>query len=255
MGTMGWMTMVVAVTVGGGLGPAPAGPGQATPEADRLYGRVVTAAGAVYEGYLRWDGNEGSWSDVLDGDKDLPWENSRDARRLDGDLRRRTRERSVSVFGLRISWARDDAGLAEASRSGIRFGHLRSLAVMGDDRALLTLKSGEELELHGGGTDLGDELSQLVLINNILTGHGTAISATIGNRVTMESNLWFENETNFGGDGTLVENGSISVDPHFVNPGTGDYHIASDSPAPMMKKIPQLTPLRSSQSMISRTAR
>jgi hypothetical protein len=35
--------------------------------------------------------------------------------------------------------------------------------VLGDDRALLTLKSGEEIELEGGSTDLGDDLRGLVV--------------------------------------------------------------------------------------------
>jgi hypothetical protein len=163
MGAMLWMTVAAAVAASGGWIQGVVGSDQAVSDRDRLYGRVVTAAGVVYVGYLRWDGNEGSWSDVLDGDKDLPWENSRDARLLDEDLRHRTRERSVSIFGLRISWSRDDLSLAEASRSGIRFGHLRTLEVKGDDRALLTLKSGEAVELHGGSTDLGDELRSLVI--------------------------------------------------------------------------------------------
>jgi hypothetical protein len=163
MEAMLWMTAVAVMVASGGWDHAFGESGQHVPDPDRLYGRVVTAAGAVYVGYLRWDGNEGSWSDVLDGDKDLPWENSRDARLLDEDLRRHTRQRSISIFGLRISWSRDDLDPAEASRSGIRFGHLRTLAVMGNDRALLTLKSGEELELHGGSTDLGDELRSLVI--------------------------------------------------------------------------------------------
>ncbi|MEJ2203304.1 MAG: hypothetical protein P8170_04280 [Gemmatimonadota bacterium] len=156
MGAMAWMTVAVAITTWGGSA-------QDEPDPGRLYGRVTTAGGRVYEGYLRWDGNEGSWSDLLDGDKDLPWENFRDARLLDPELGHRSRERSVSIFGFRISWSREDLDFAEASSSGIRFGHLRSLAVMGDDRALLTLKSGEELELHGGSTDLGDELRSLVI--------------------------------------------------------------------------------------------
>lgn len=33
--------------------------------ADRLYGHVVTKGGAQLQGYLRWDGHESSWADVL----------------------------------------------------------------------------------------------------------------------------------------------------------------------------------------------
>lgn len=132
------------------------------PPADRLYGRVVTAGGDVFEGFLRWDQNEGGWADLLNGSKEMPWENARDARRL-GNEEREGRERSIRVLGLRISWSDDDDGYPTSSTSGIRFGHLRSLAVLDDDRALLTLKSGEEIEMEGGSTDLGEELRGLVV--------------------------------------------------------------------------------------------
>jgi hypothetical protein len=136
---------------------------QQGPGSDRLYGRVVTAGGEVYEGYIRWDRNEGSWADLLDGSKELPWENFREAQRLGGRGARAGREHSVRVLGLRISWDEDEDAYPTSASSGIRFGHLRALAVTGDDRALLTLKSGQEIELEGGSTDIGDELRGLVV--------------------------------------------------------------------------------------------
>src|SRR5688572_6902376 len=36
----------------------------------RLYGRVITRNGTEYTGFIRWDRNEGSWTDLLDADKD-----------------------------------------------------------------------------------------------------------------------------------------------------------------------------------------
>src|SRR5690606_21125489 len=42
--------------------------------------------------------------------------------------------------------------------SGIRFGHIRSLTVLGDDEALLLLRNGEEVELSAGSTDIGREV-------------------------------------------------------------------------------------------------
>ncbi|HKJ01033.1 MAG TPA: hypothetical protein VJ997_01225 [Longimicrobiales bacterium] len=146
---------LVVMTLGAG--------GQADAPVDRLYGRVVTAGGDVFEGFLRWDRNEGSWADLLDGSKEMPWQNARDAERLEGRDDRRGRERSIRVLGLRISWNDDEDRYPSSASSGIRFGHLRSLAVLDDDRALLTLKSGEEIELEGGSTDLGDELRGLVV--------------------------------------------------------------------------------------------
>jgi len=129
---------------------------------DRMYGRVVTAGGRVHEGFLRWDKNEGRWADILNGSKELPWQNARDAERLD-DRRDRERERTVEVLGLRISWEEGGEDYPSSATAGIRFGHVRSLAVMDDDRALLTLKSGEELELRGGSTDVGGGFRGLVV--------------------------------------------------------------------------------------------
>lgn len=129
---------------------------------DRLYGRVVTAGGRVYEGFIRWDKNEGSWADVLDGSKEIPWANRRDAERLD-ESRWERRERRIDFLGIHISWTEGGDEPPSSAASGIRFGHLRSLEVIGDDRARLTLKSGEEVELEGGSTDIGDELRGLVV--------------------------------------------------------------------------------------------
>ncbi len=153
MGVTKWAVLLLTALVGGA---------QEAPD-DRLYGRVTTAGGDVYEGFIRWDRNEGSWGDLLDGSKEIPWQNVRDAERLDRDWqRRRDRDNSISILGLRISWDEDE-DYPETASSGIRFGHIRRIMVRGDDRAALELKSGEEVELRGGSTDLGDELRELIV--------------------------------------------------------------------------------------------
>ena len=155
MGSTIWtMLLLTAVT---------AGP-QEAPD-DRLYGRVVTAAGNVHEGWLRWDPNEGSWTHVLDGSKEMPWQNLRDAERLDPDrAARAARDRSVDLLGLRISWDEDEGpGYPRLATAGVRFGHVRRLVVYSDDRARIELRSGEEMVLHGASTDLGDDLRELVV--------------------------------------------------------------------------------------------
>lgn len=128
-------------------GPPAADP----PDPDRIYGRVTTAAGEVHEGYIRWDDNEGSWSDILHGSKELPSEYLQDAERA--GLADRDDDDRIEILGLRISWG--DEGFPRRAASGIRFGHLRSLRVLDDDLALLTLKSGQEIELRGGSSDVG----------------------------------------------------------------------------------------------------
>lgn len=129
-------------------------------ESDRIWGRVETAAGRIYEGYIRWDRNEGSWADVLDGSK----EPSREARELWRELASRddeNRDRVIEFLGIRISW--DDRDFPGSHESGIRFGHIRRLVVLDDDAVELQLKSGEWVELEGGSTDLGDEMRELLV--------------------------------------------------------------------------------------------
>ncbi|HEX9709240.1 MAG TPA: hypothetical protein VGB42_04645, partial [Candidatus Thermoplasmatota archaeon] len=104
---------------------------------DRLYGRVVTQGGAVYTGFIRWDLNEGSWADLLNGSKQLPVENFEEAERLRGETRRENRrnDRTIEFLGIRVSWDEDDdRDFPEQAESGIRFGHLSSLTVL-DDRS------------------------------------------------------------------------------------------------------------------------
>ena len=89
----------------------------------RLYGSVVTRSGEEFEGYIRWDRNEGSWADLLDVD----------------------RKGGRSVL------------------SGIRFGHIRRIEVLNAHEALFTLKSGQEQEFGSRRTDLGHGLRALVI--------------------------------------------------------------------------------------------
>jgi hypothetical protein len=93
--------------------------------ANRLYGTVLTHDGASVTGYIRWDRNEGSWSDVLDASKPRP--------------------------------------RGSASASCIRFGHVQRIDVRSGDEAELTLKSGEHVVLDGRATDLGSGLRALVV--------------------------------------------------------------------------------------------
>ncbi|MBN1885120.1 MAG: hypothetical protein JW876_06315 [Candidatus Krumholzibacteriota bacterium] len=133
--------------------PATAG----TDSSGRIYGTLTAADGEVFEGLIRWDTNEASWVDILDGNKDRFRSNDRGRRRGS----RRTRDR-IEFFGIRIEgsgiYTEDDRSL-----SGICFGHIASLEVIGDDEVALTLKSGDELEFSGGSTDIGDEIRGIVI--------------------------------------------------------------------------------------------
>lgn len=89
-----------------------------------LYGTVHTRDGQAVTGFLRWDRNEGSWTDLLDANK--------------------ARGRSSAI-------------------SGVRFGHVSRIEPTGNSEALFTLKSGEVVEMSARATDLGSALRALTV--------------------------------------------------------------------------------------------
>jgi len=136
---------------------------QAAPAADRLYGRVLTADGNWLEGYLRWDRNEVSWVDALDGEKAIPAEHDREAERLDPELRRRRElERRIDLPGLRITWDEDD-GEPRTTATSVRFGHIGVIDILDDRRARIVLVSGSEVELRRTTSDIGSLFRGLVV--------------------------------------------------------------------------------------------
>lgn len=125
----------------------------------RIYGKIYTVDGDVLEGLIRWDKNEGNWVDMLDGTK----EESRNKRKSKSDRKRygdRGRK-SVEIFGINIGSSSVYYG--GGSQSGIRFGHIKKMEVTGDDEVLLTLKSGQEIELSQGSTDIGENIREIVI--------------------------------------------------------------------------------------------
>ena len=116
-------------------------------DADRIWGRVHTTSGEVHEGFIRWDRNEVSWVDILDGSKEVPGENYLAWLESRGD---EPPVRTIDLLGFRISWEESDPDFPSTSASGIRFGHLSSLRVIGRDHVELALRSGELLDLEGG---------------------------------------------------------------------------------------------------------
>lgn len=150
---LGW-TCVVGVCA---WGVAP--PSASAQAPDRLWGTVRTASGAVHEGFLRWDRNEASWADVLDGRKALDDDlQDRVAEALGADLD--ARARSVEFLGVRISWD-DDGPPPGGADSGVRFGHLAWVRPTSDGTATLGLKSGREVDFVATSTDLGSALRAL----------------------------------------------------------------------------------------------
>ncbi|UCD16292.1 MAG: hypothetical protein JSV44_07425 [Candidatus Zixiibacteriota bacterium] len=140
--------------------PAPAASGE-------LYGKVYTVDDEVYEGFIRWDHNEGSWQDILDGTKLL--ERRHRGRYRDRDRDRR--DRRIQIFGITV-YSEDDHGFiwgGSSAQSGIRMGHIKSLIPDGSDDVILVLKSGEEIYLEKGSTDIGDDVRE-ILVDDIKEG-------------------------------------------------------------------------------------
>jgi hypothetical protein len=134
-----------------------------TVEADdsgRIYGEITTVEGDVFEGFIRWDKNEGNWVDILDATKELPKRSTyKNARR-----KYRDRETTIEIFGITIGKSRSSSSdWWSSAQSGIRFGHIKALEVVDDDAVLLTLKSGQEIEMSGGGTDIGSGIREIII--------------------------------------------------------------------------------------------
>jgi hypothetical protein len=140
-----------------------AGAGQ-DPGLERLYGRVYTAEGEVVEGFIRWDRNEASWTDYLDGAKEIPVEYIREAESLDPDFAAQQRDaRSIVAFGQRITWDEDDESDPFMSSAAIRFGHVESLVALDGQRVLLRLRGGGQVELRSSSTDIGRGMRRVVI--------------------------------------------------------------------------------------------
>lgn len=125
----------------------------------RIYGVITTVDGDQFEGLIRWDKNEGSWVDVLDGNKELPRKNMRQSSRR----KYRDRSRSIKIFGVNIGGSDNYWDYLGSAQSGIRFGHLKSLEVIDDNAVLLVTKSGIEFEMENGSTDIGDDIREIVI--------------------------------------------------------------------------------------------
>jgi hypothetical protein len=129
-------------------------------DVDRIWGRVRTASGDVHEGFIRWDRNEGSWVDILDGSKEIPDVNYRVWLAANDE---EPAVRSIELRGYRISWDEEDPDFPSSMPSGVRFGHIAALTVAGEDRVELELRSGERVELSGGATDIGRSIREIVV--------------------------------------------------------------------------------------------
>ncbi len=133
----------------------------AAQDENRIWGTVTTVGGQSHTGFLRWDRNEGSWADLLDGSKVVPDAHYQDWLAHAGSGERPVR--TLDVAGYRVSWNEEDPDFPLEQPTGVRFGHLRSLVVTGTDEVEIELKSGERLTLSGGSTDIGTGIRELLV--------------------------------------------------------------------------------------------
>lgn len=122
----------------------------------RIHGTVTTSDGERYKGLIRWDSNEASWVDIIDCTKEL--ELSRRRGKDDEHVK------SIYIFGIRIGKVRTkDRYNILSAQCHVAFGHLEAIEFINDDTALLIFKSGEELEVTAGSTDIGDNIRGIIV--------------------------------------------------------------------------------------------
>lgn len=114
----------------------------------RIWGRVHTADGEQYEGFVVWHGRDGpdgaGWMDFLEGDRIVAPEFYQAWLAATGGA---PPVRAIEVKGHRVSWDEEDPDFSLASRAGVRFGRLAEVEALGDGHAALKLRgAGDGLE-------------------------------------------------------------------------------------------------------------
>lgn len=109
-----------------------------------LYGTVTAKSGTVYEGRLRWKGEEAFWGDHFNSSKEEP-----DFLR---DVPNGGRKREpIKVLGFPVGVYSDDWGRQLVAR----FGDIDRIEIRGGDEATVHLKGGQAVEIDGGSNDIG----------------------------------------------------------------------------------------------------
>lgn len=114
-----------------------------------IYGTIHLESGRSFTGPIRWDLNEVFWDDVLDAEKcEKVW--------VDGGFS------GVKLWGLSVG---DESGYWTQHPFKIQFGHLAMIERKGSSRIRVELKSGQRVEIRATGTDLGESMRGLAVID------------------------------------------------------------------------------------------
>lgn len=130
----------------------------------RIYGKITTVDDDVLEGLIRWDKNEGSWVDLLNGNKEIPKKYLKKSKNYNRK-KYSDKESSIEIFGLKIGGGNSSnwSWSGSTAQSGLFFGHVKSMEVIDDGAVLITTKSGIEFELEGGSTDFGPGIREIII--------------------------------------------------------------------------------------------
>lgn len=127
-----------------------------TAEQGRIYGKIHTDRGDILEGIIRWDKNEASWDDIIDGYK----EQTKKKAKKKGRRRYGEGSSKVSIFGWTVF--SDMNTWSSSAQCGIAFGHIKKLTPE-DDGAEFELKGGEVIFIRNSSTDLGSGIREIVI--------------------------------------------------------------------------------------------
>lgn len=124
-----------------------------------LYGKLSLYSGEVYEGFLRWEGEEAFWDDLFHSrQSELPWLEHVDMAELHKERKRRYFE-SHGMFD-RIMWTLHNRdGELNLSRLFIcQFGYLDGIEIDEEENVIVLTRDEERIPVHGYSNDVSSDI-------------------------------------------------------------------------------------------------